>query len=197
MFPWRRGQVPDLRVDCRVSSELSWVSRLSGHLLCVCDSPAGFSGYVVNCVFSSADVCHGEVSLWATSILLVSALWLLVAGSLWGVWQSSGFFSAVSWSWGCSGAWFLPVLPNHLKVNQKLPLCGILWLSWGIFFESPESWPLCEQSLASFSAAKSLQLCPTLCDPIDVSPPDVSSPAPEILQARTLEWAAISFSRPM
>ena len=40
--------------------------------------------------------------------------------------------------------------------------------------------------------AKSLQLCPTLCDPIDGSPPD--SPVPGILQARTLEWAAISFS---
>ena len=42
------------------------------------------------------------------------------------------------------------------------------------------------------AAAKSLQLCPTLCDPIDGSPP--GSPSPGILQARTLEWAAISFS---
>ena len=41
-------------------------------------------------------------------------------------------------------------------------------------------------------AAKSLQLCPALCDPIDGSPP--GSPVPGILQARTLEWAAISFS---
>ena len=41
-------------------------------------------------------------------------------------------------------------------------------------------------------AAKSLQLCPTLCDPIDGSPP--GSPIPGILQARTLEWVAISFS---
>ena len=39
---------------------------------------------------------------------------------------------------------------------------------------------------------KSLQSCPTLCDPIDGSPP--GSPIPGILQARTLEWAAISFS---
>ena len=43
----------------------------------------------------------------------------------------------------------------------------------------------------SSAAAKSLQLCPTLCDPIDGSPP--GSPIPAILQARTLEWAAISF----
>ena len=41
-------------------------------------------------------------------------------------------------------------------------------------------------------AAKSLQLYPTLCNPIDGSPP--GSPVPGILQARTLEWAAISFS---
>ena len=42
------------------------------------------------------------------------------------------------------------------------------------------------------AAAKSLQLCLTLCDPIDGSPP--GSPVPEILQARTVEWVAISFS---
>ena len=42
------------------------------------------------------------------------------------------------------------------------------------------------------TAAKSLQSCPTLCDPIDGSPP--SSPVPGILQARTLEWVSISFS---
>ena len=42
------------------------------------------------------------------------------------------------------------------------------------------------------ATAKSLQSCPTLCDPIDGSPP--SSPVPGILQARTLEWVAISFS---
>ena len=46
--------------------------------------------------------------------------------------------------------------------------------------------------LAAAAAAKSLQLCPTLCDPIDSSPPGF--PVPGILQARTLEWLAISFS---
>ena len=45
---------------------------------------------------------------------------------------------------------------------------------------------------AAVAAAKSLQSCPTLCDPIDGSPP--GSPVPGILQARTLEWVAISFS---
>ena len=43
------------------------------------------------------------------------------------------------------------------------------------------------------AAAKSLQLCPTLCDPIDGSPP--GSPVPGILQARTLEWVAIPYSK--
>ena len=42
------------------------------------------------------------------------------------------------------------------------------------------------------AAAKSPQLCPTLCDPTDGSPP--GSPVPGILQTRTLEWVAISFS---
>ena len=45
---------------------------------------------------------------------------------------------------------------------------------------------------AAAAAAKSLQSCLTLCDPIDSSPPGF--PIPGILQARTLEWVAISFS---
>ena len=45
---------------------------------------------------------------------------------------------------------------------------------------------------AAAAAAKSLQSCPTLCDPTGGSPP--GSPVPGILQARTLEWVAISFS---
>ena len=50
---------------------------------------------------------------------------------------------------------------------------------------------LLDPSVAA-AAAKSLQLCPTLHDPIDSSPP--GSPVSGILQARTLEWVAISFS---
>ena len=48
------------------------------------------------------------------------------------------------------------------------------------------------KSMTNLLTAKSLQSCPTLCDPIDSSPP--GSPFPGILQARTLEWVAISFS---
>ena len=46
--------------------------------------------------------------------------------------------------------------------------------------------------LSTAAAAKSLLSCPTLCNPIDGSPP--GSPVPGILQARTLEWVVISFS---
>ena len=49
-----------------------------------------------------------------------------------------------------------------------------------------------EKLYAAAAAVKSRQLCPTLCDPIDSSPP--GSPDPGIPQARTLEWVAISFS---
>ena len=48
-------------------------------------------------------------------------------------------------------------------------------------------------SAAAAAAAKSRQSCPTLCDPIDGSPP--GSPVPRILQARTLEWVATAFSK--
>ena len=48
-----------------------------------------------------------------------------------------------------------------------------------------------EKEMAA-ATAKSLQSCPTLCNPADGSPP--GSPIPGILQARTLEWVAISFS---
>ena len=56
-----------------------------------------------------------------------------------------------------------------------------------------DSLPLSHLGSNSAAAAKSLQSCPTLCDPIDGSAP--GSPIPGILQARTLEWVAISFSK--
>ena len=53
-------------------------------------------------------------------------------------------------------------------------------------------WYLGKMTPTAAAAAASLQSCPTLCDPIECSPP--GSPVPGILQARTLEWVAISFS---
>ena len=55
----------------------------------------------------------------------------------------------------------------------------------------PTSHPI-QLSATAAAAAKSLQSCPTLCDPIDGNPP--GSPVPGILQARTQEWVALSFS---
>ena len=60
----------------------------------------------------------------------------------------------------------------------------------GFFTTEPPGKPTCHYAAAA--AVKSLQSCLTLCDPIDGSPP--GSPIPGVLQARTLEWVAISFS---
>ena len=61
-----------------------------------------------------------------------------------------------------------------------------------VFSYIQNDWMYVPLSQYAAAAAKSLQSCPTLCDPIDGSPP--GSPVPGILQARTLEWVAISFS---
>ena len=67
-----------------------------------------------------------------------------------------------------------------------------MWsISWGLS-EYTDEMITSNTKAAAATAAKSLQSCPTLCDPTDGSPP--GSPVPGILQARTLEWVAISFS---
>ena len=68
----------------------------------------------------------------------------------------------------------------------------LILLSQGTHFYTCGSLKSFLYYLVAAAAAKSLQSCPTLCDPIDGSPP--GSPIPGILQARTLEWVAISFS---
>ena len=80
------------------------------------------------------------------------------------------------------------VLPFHLAYVLQF-----LHLFFFMFLLKPLS-SIVEKLLYTYAAAaaKSPQLCPTLCDPIDGSPP--GSPVPGILQARTLEWVAISFS---
>ena len=79
--------------------------------------------------------------------------------------------------------WGSEVSPLHRSIklcgNKKLQLQESLWT-------------YLQNRNRVAAAAKSLQSCPTLCDPIDGSPP--GSPVPGILQARTLEWVAISFS---
>ena len=75
-----------------------------------------------------------------------------------------------------------------------LPFLKSAWTSGSSRFTYCWSlgWRILSITLLACAAAKSLQSCPTLCDPIDGSPP--GSPVPGILQARTLEWVAISFS---
>ena len=57
-------------------------------------------------------------------------------------------------------------------------------------FKGGDDWHIYTEAVTVM--VESLQSCPTLCDPIDGSPP--GSPVPGILKARTLEWVAISFS---
>ena len=77
-------------------------------------------------------------------------------------------------------------LKNHHSENYKA-----LLLRWAEIFSIQSRW-VESMPIITAAAAKSLQSCPTLCDPIDGSPP--GCPVPGILQARTLEWVAISFS---
>ena len=82
----------------------------------------------------------------------------------------------------------------HLSIARVL--CErphYLWLLLGVSTAHVVAFGLgCSFIKLHFAAAKSLQSCPILCDPIEGSPP--GSPVPGILQARTLEWAAISLS---
>ena len=76
--------------------------------------------------------------------------------------------------------------------TQTGALCQPRGVGWGGTLEGgSKGWGYMFVA-ATAAAAKSLQLCPTLCDPVDGSLP--GSPIPGILQARTLEWVAISFS---
>ena len=87
--------------------------------------------------------------------------------------------------------------PYLLRFRECICLCGLRVVFWlGKLEQMGKNWnkdgKLFWVMAAAVAAAKSLQSCPTLCDPIDGSPP--GSPVPGILQARTLEWVAISFS---
>ena len=113
--------------------------------------------------------------------------------------NSDGYYQ--KWKWRSLGDVWLFVTPWAVHGIQNTRV-GSFSLLQGIFptQESNPGLPHCRGSLYQLSyqgssaaaAAKSLLLCPTLCDPIDGSPP--GSPVPGILQARTLEWVAISCS---
>ena len=76
---------------------------------------------------------------------------------------------------------------GHWNLSESLKNLCVIRQHWRPLFMQHSEWPC-----AAAAAAKSVQSCPTLCNPIDGSPP--GSPVPGILQARTLEWVAISFS---
>ena len=89
-----------------------------------------------------------------------------------------------------------PPQTHHLFLSNTSEYHPTWLLSLSLLEILPLSYEIRLHNLQWFylllAAAKSLQSCPTLCDPIDRSPP--GSPTPGILQARTLEWVAISFS---
>ena len=92
------------------------------------------------------------------------------------------------WVYMYSPSWspLLPPSPSHPSGSSQCtgPECPVSAIEPGL--------AICFTHATAAAAAKSLQSCPTLCNPIDGSPP--GSPVPGILQARTLEWIAISFS---
>ena len=129
---------------------------------------------------------HGVASCWPPSLQLSPPL-LSFAPPRLCVGNSTTQFSPFSWGYHTESFSFL---------------CSLSWPAG--FFPQPEnilgssltrnhvSLPGRPFQLTAAAAAKSVQSCPTPWDPIDSSPP--GSPVPGILQARTLEWVAISFS---
>ena len=87
-------------------------------------------------------------------------------------------------------AWIGAVSPgtSGLSNTAYQPGCCLSYWPLQTMLVAGVGWPL----LTATAAAKSRQSCLTVCDPIDGSPPGF--PVPGILQARTLEWVAISFS---
>ena len=83
------------------------------------------------------------------------------------------------------------ILKGHKEIAGRWWMCLLSWLWWWFVHICQNRSNIILSTYAA-AAAKSRQLCPTLCDPIDGNPP--GSPIPGILQARTLEWVAISFS---
>ena len=93
-----------------------------------------------------------------------------------------------------TNSWSLLKLMSIESEGYLLGSCTVSRLKWFFFNpgKNPDTASPLSASKQTAAAAKLLQSCPTLCDPIDGSPP--GSAVPGILEARTLEWVAISFS---
>ena len=83
-------------------------------------------------------------------------------------------------------------MDKHTNIRMKVTILPVSLGGFQIALSCSGIVKLQPFAAAAAAAAKSLQSCPTLCDPIHNSPP--GSAVPGILQARTLEWVAISFS---
>ena len=127
---------------------------------------------------------------WLSSVQLVSRVqlfatpWTAARQASLSVANFRSLLKLMSSSQWCHPTISSSVVPFSSSCLQSFPASGSFPVSQ--FFTS------CSQSMIAAAAAKSLQLCLILCDPVDGSPP--GSPIPGILQARTLEWVAISFS---
>ena len=119
--------------------------------------------------------CSSRVQLFATPWTVACQAPLSVGFSRQGYWSGLP----------CSSLGHLPNPGIEPKSLMSPALAGG-------FLTTSTTWEVQFNSATAAAAAKSHQSCPTLCDPIDGSPP--GSPIPGILQARTLEWVAISFS---
>ena len=107
-----------------------------------------------------------------------------------GVWWATVCVVTVKHNWAIKTFTFIETI---MGTDQLRRVSTVVLGSWHPFCEGRRSELLGHrEAAAAATAAKSLQLCPTLCDPIGGSP--LGSSVPGILQARTLEWVAISFS---
>ena len=109
---------------------------------------------------------------------------------VWGVREirSSSYFSPVCYLEAISSV----SLPKESHLPSQCTYCSLFSLLGSLRKQTNKKQLSLTGLVPAAAAAKSLQSCPTLCGPIDGSP--LGSPVPGILQARTLEWVAISFS---
>ena len=132
---------------------------------------------ILLCVCVCVYVCTFS-SVWLFVTPLTVALWLICP------WNFPGKNTGVGFRFLLQG-----IFPTQ---GSNLGLFCLLYRQAGSLLLVPP-WKPHAAAAAAAAAAKSLQSCPTLCDPIDSSPPGSADPG--ILQTRTLEWVAVSFSK--
>ena len=152
-----------------------------------------FLHYLISIIhLKFAQACIGRVSSsvykdmgWSTFLFFPNSQFLFYPNKYlyFSVWLTS-LSMIISSCIHLAGKWHYFILLGGWVVFHYI---SVLHLFWDVFILKAIHLP----AIAA-AAAKSLQSCPTLCDPIDGSPP--GSPIPGILQERTLEWVAISFS---